>query len=93
MLSFRCQRCWKSFDTKSLAQKHEVESPPCDPRDKPLDEWFITPEQETAIEQACRHKAEEDAWWSLFRLVIPGMQSLNVDSLMTEYSPCECIDP
>lgn len=70
-----------------------MQRPPCDPRDKPWDERFIAPEQEAEIEQACRHKAGEDAWWGLFRLVIPGMQSRNVQSLVNEYSPCECIEP
>lgn len=49
----------------------------------------MTPEQELEFEQVCRHKTEEDAWWSLFRLLIPDMHSRDIASLATEYSPCE----
>lgn len=89
VLSFRCQRCWKSFDTRNSVSEHQTHQPLCDPRQKPWDEQFMTPEQEVEFEQTSRHKTEEEAWWSLFRLLIPGMQSRDTMSLATNYSPCE----
>ncbi|KAI0006776.1 hypothetical protein F4779DRAFT_547899 [Xylariaceae sp. FL0662B] len=87
MLSFRCQRCWRSFDSRSNARDHEARQPPCDARERSWDERFMRNEQESEIEIACRSKSEEDAWWSLFRLLIPDMQYRDMASLSAEYSP------
>lgn len=29
-------------------------------------------------------------WWFIFKLLIPGMQDRDLESLKMEYSPCEC---
>ena len=49
----------------------------------------MSPGQELEFEQVSRNKTEEEAWWSLFQLLIPGMRSRDMASLANEYSPCE----
>ncbi|KAI1848166.1 hypothetical protein JX266_005879 [Neoarthrinium moseri] len=87
MLSYRCQRCWRSFDTRGDVSSHAAQQPLCDARLKGGEERFMNLEQEAEVERIGRNMSEQDAWWSLFGLLIPGMQNRDLPSLMTEYSP------
>ncbi|KAI1078187.1 hypothetical protein F5B20DRAFT_548377 [Whalleya microplaca] len=85
--SFRCERCWRSFDSRSNRWDHETQQPPCDIREILWDERFMTDEQESEMEKPCRSKSEQDMWWNLFRLLIPAIQDRDMVSLSMEYSP------
>ncbi|KAI1875803.1 uncharacterized protein JN550_002089 [Neoarthrinium moseri] len=87
MLSYRCQRCWRSFDTRGDVSNHATQQPPCDARPKGWEERFMNIDQEGEVERIGRNMSEQDAWWSLFSLLVPGMQNRDLPSLMTQYSP------
>jgi len=89
MASYRCQQCWRSFDTKLKVTDHSAGSS-CRPRSLPEGERLMTSAQEDEIE-ACYGPimSEEDFWWRLFQRLIPGMQTNELDLLKQLYSPCE----
>lgn len=52
----------------------------------------MDPSHEGVMERSCPSSAsEEDAWWWLFKLLVPSMQGRDVDVLKMEYSPCESL--
>lgn len=87
MLSFRCQTCWRSFDAKAKREEH-VQSASCRERPRPDGERFMDASHESEIDSVCSSKSEEDAWWNLFRLLIPGMETTDDASL---YYPCRSL--
>ena len=44
--------------------------------------------QEALIKRICSSASEEDSWWWLFKLLIPGMAGRDLPALRMEYSPC-----
>ncbi|KAI3322008.1 hypothetical protein HD806DRAFT_545260 [Xylariaceae sp. AK1471] len=89
MVSFRCQRCWKSFDSRRKAKDHQEQQAQCDNKEKPPTEVFMSGDNEKELSRL-NHAGgmEEDTWWSWFKLLIPNMQSCDVASLKNEYYPC-----
>ncbi|KAH6986312.1 hypothetical protein BKA56DRAFT_580224 [Ilyonectria sp. MPI-CAGE-AT-0026] len=87
MLSYRCQRCWRSFESKRKLSSHEKQRDPCATREMPGAERFMSAENETELERVCSSGSDEETWWNLFQLLIPGMQERDLDSLKTEFWP------
>lgn len=54
-------------------------------------ERFMSAENETELERVCSSGSDEETWWNLFQLLIPGMQERDLDTLKTEFWPCELI--
>lgn len=45
---------------------------------------------ETEIEGLCSStSSEEDTWWKLFRLLIPGMDTMDESMMKLSYYPCK----
>ncbi|GAB1316531.1 hypothetical protein MFIFM68171_06741 [Madurella fahalii] len=86
MISYRCPRCWKSFDTRGKVSLHERQGG-CNTKQRPDDERFMDPIHEVQVERAYSSTSEEDVWWSLFRLLIPDVQYLDDLSLKTQFYP------
>lgn len=87
MRSYRCARCWISFDARRKARDHE-QLETCEVRPPPESDCFMDHELEAEMEKPCGRMLEEDKWWMLFRLLIPGMQDRDDQSLKAEYYPC-----
>lgn len=49
--------------------------------------------QETELESCGSSASEEDIWWKLFQLLIPGMDNHEAASLKERYWPCEPYSP
>ncbi|RYP51308.1 hypothetical protein DL768_003312 [Monosporascus sp. mg162] len=90
MPSYRCQNCWAYLNTKDKATDHEKQTS-CSKKPRPQEEVFMTEEQENAIRGVCQSQTDEDAWWRLFRLLIPGMRDLDMIILTANYTPCQCL--
>ncbi|RYP39264.1 hypothetical protein DL767_002273 [Monosporascus sp. MG133] len=86
MPSHRCQNCWAYLNTKDKAADHEKQTS-CSKKPRPQEEVFMTEAQENAIKGVCQSQTEEDAWWRLFRLLIPGMRDLDIITLTANYTP------
>ncbi|KAK3297278.1 uncharacterized protein B0H64DRAFT_391827 [Chaetomium fimeti] len=86
MVSYRCPNCWISLDSRTKASVHEQQKQ-CVARPKPDEELFMDPPHEGLIERSCPSASEEDAWWWLFKLLIPGMEGRDVVALSLDYSP------
>ncbi|RSL56394.1 hypothetical protein CEP54_008878 [Fusarium duplospermum] len=84
MLSYRCQRCWKQFNARHKAQEHRQSN--CVQTDLPRYELFMTLEQEIEVER-CSGMTPEDAWWALFKFLIPGMDQEDISQLKDRYFP------
>ncbi|KAK4218893.1 hypothetical protein QBC37DRAFT_180183 [Rhypophila decipiens] len=83
MLSFRCHMCWRSFDTKKRQIEHRTEGG-CRQKTQPEGDRFMDITHEAAIDEQCGNTTlgEEDIWWKLFRILIPGMSALDEDAWM-----------
>ncbi|KAH8674290.1 hypothetical protein BX600DRAFT_227689 [Xylariales sp. PMI_506] len=92
MLSFRCQRCWTSFDTKQKITDHALQQYQCKQKEMTGNERFMTLENEAKIERTGRRGSEEELWWDLFRLLI-HMRERDILSLMQDYQPYYVIPP
>lgn len=46
-------------------------------------------DHESEVEKPCGSMSEEDTWWKLFRLLIPGMETRDFCWLNTHYYPCK----
>ncbi|RYP74918.1 hypothetical protein DL771_002702 [Monosporascus sp. 5C6A] len=86
MPSHRCQNCWAYLNTKDKAADHENQTS-CSKKPRPQEEIFMTEAQENAIKGVCQSQTDEDAWWRLFRLLIPGMRDLDMAILTANYTP------
>ncbi|KAM5375750.1 hypothetical protein ACJZ2D_005806 [Fusarium nematophilum] len=84
MSSSRCERCWKWFSSGNKIQEHRRKE--CFEMERPEYERFMTSEQETLVKK-CGGTQPEEAWWSLFQLLIPGMQQEDLPELQTRYFP------
>lgn len=87
MLSFRCPRCWISFDTRGKAAAHP-ERVNCEERPMQAHERFMNPEQERELDRCCATTSEEDIWWNIFQLLITNEQTGDMQSLRSQYCPC-----
>ncbi|KAI1351205.1 hypothetical protein F5Y01DRAFT_131004 [Xylaria sp. FL0043] len=88
MVSYRCQKCWKSFDSRRKAEIHQEQRGQCENKEKPSNEIFMSDEDEQGLRRLSHTGVdEEDTWWSWFKLLIPNMQSRDVPSLRLEYYP------
>jgi hypothetical protein len=92
MASYRCPRCWISFDTRRKVTDHRDKGG-CMEKRKPDDECFMDPLHEAQVEKAYSSISEEDTWWGLFRLLISTVQGLDEASLKAQYWPCESCPP
>ncbi|KAK1764956.1 hypothetical protein QBC33DRAFT_517170 [Phialemonium atrogriseum] len=86
MLSSRCPTCWRSFDTKTKQDEH-IKIAKCQERPRPVGELFMDTDHESEVEKPCGSMSEEDTWWKLFRLLIPGMETRDFCWLNTHYYP------
>ncbi|KAH8660462.1 hypothetical protein BX600DRAFT_514067 [Xylariales sp. PMI_506] len=87
MISSRCPRCWRSFDKKQESDEHRKQQYQCEEKVKPECDRFMSPENETEIERTCRGSSDEETWYNLFRLLVPGMENRYTASLMCQYWP------
>ncbi|KAI0815584.1 hypothetical protein GGR55DRAFT_675204 [Xylaria sp. FL0064] len=88
MVSYRCQKCWKSFDSRRKAEVHQEQQGQCAKKEKPTNEIFMSDDDEQGLSRLSHTGVdEEDTWWSWFKLLIPNMQSRDVPSLRLEYYP------
>lgn len=93
MMSSRCTRCWACFEKKTALEEHQRDAR-CAQMDKPADECFMDAETETLMKQKARdtrsdRTSPEASWWSLFKMLIPGVQETEIDELKEQYDPCE----
>jgi hypothetical protein len=87
MLSFRCQTCWRSFDNKTKLADH-TQSTFCPKRPRLESERFMQVEHESEVEKPCGSISEEETWWGLFQLLIPGMDTQSTAWIKSQYYPC-----
>lgn len=85
-VSSRCNKCWRSFDSRKKLNDHIAEIA-CQAKSQPENDRFIVA-SENDVDKCCDAESEEDIWWNLFRLLIPGMGSRDFDSLKSQYYPC-----
>jgi len=91
MASYRCPRCWISCDTRAKAKSHYTQSN-CKPRDVPIDGPFMDLSLEHQVEEFYFGKiSEENAWWTIFRILIPDVGQMDDSMLKIWYSPCKPI--
>ncbi|RYP13090.1 hypothetical protein DL765_007039 [Monosporascus sp. GIB2] len=57
------------------------------PRPQPQEEVFMTDVQENAVKGVCQSQTDENAWWRLFRLLIPGMWDADMAMVTAMYTP------
>ncbi|KAF4470798.1 hypothetical protein FALBO_2294 [Fusarium albosuccineum] len=86
MRSYRCGSCWRSFDNSSQRDQH-VNAYTCEPRLLPEFERLMSPHNEFLVNQPRPGMSDVDAWWAIFKLLIPDMGGRDVDSLKLQYSP------
>ncbi|KAI8724143.1 hypothetical protein NCS52_00272000 [Fusarium sp. LHS14.1] len=87
MISYRCIRCWRSFETRDKSDAHSKQAGSCEAREMLTTERFMGPSQETDLEKASGSGCEEETWWEIFQLLIPGMQNRTRESLRSQYWP------
>jgi hypothetical protein len=92
MVSYRCPRCWISFDTQRGVADHRDKGG-CIEKHKPDDECFIDPWHEAQVKTAYSSTSEEETWWSLFRLLVSSVQGLDEATLKAQYWPCKSQTP
>ena len=86
-ISFRCKRCWASFDSQLQLTEHSQKRI-CESREKPLNERFMDGPCEQELERSFRKMADADVWWALFKLLVKEIQSIDDITLRCVYSPC-----
>ncbi|KAK1757115.1 hypothetical protein QBC47DRAFT_412445 [Echria macrotheca] len=86
MVSFRCQRCWASCDTRHKATSHPADKK-CIQKHRPVDDYFMNKEHEEQVENTSRKATTETIWWAMFRLLIRGVEGVSDSVLQTSYSP------
>ncbi|GAB1320928.1 hypothetical protein MFIFM68171_11138 [Madurella fahalii] len=86
MVSYRCPRCWISFDTRRKGADHRNKGG-CIEKQKPDDECFMDPWHEAQVEKAYSSTSEEETWWSLFRLLVSSVRGLDEATLQARYWP------
>lgn len=62
----------------------------------PQNERFMDAQSEAGIEKACKSVPATEAWWNLFRLLMPGMQGRDLGSLIQQFGPkypCKTVVP
>ncbi|RMJ01459.1 hypothetical protein CDV36_015800 [Fusarium kuroshium] len=84
--SRRCNRCWKAFESDAKARTHESLAG-CDRMSLSDFERFMDTAYESITERFATPMSDLDGWWFIFRLLIPGMQDLDLQSLKRDYSP------
>jgi hypothetical protein len=91
MVTFRCQNCWASCETRRKTASHAKDKK-CKPRIKPTDECFMDPGHEEHVKNTSRKASAEAIWWAMFRLLIRGIDGIKDTTLRAAYSPCKCQD-
>ncbi|RSM00602.1 hypothetical protein CEP52_009010 [Fusarium oligoseptatum] len=84
MRSYRCPRCGKQLNARHKVQEHLQGN--CVHEEIQINEWFMTLEQESEVEN-CTGTEPEETWWKLFRLLIPGMATEDLLQLKGRYFP------
>ncbi|KAJ2996361.1 hypothetical protein NUW58_g997 [Xylaria curta] len=88
MMSYRCQKCWKSFDSRRKADVHQEQQSQCGNKQKPWNEVFMSEDDEIELSRLSHTGGnEEDTWWNWFKLLIPNMRNREVAFLRVEYYP------
>src|SRR3954469_21076789 len=88
MVSFRCQRCWASCESRQKAASHR-EDKQCNPKPRPAEDCFMDEEHEEKVEHTSRKATTEAIWWAMFRLLIRGVEGVSDSALQAAYSPCK----
>lgn len=85
----RCKRCWVSFNSPKERDAHRQKKT-CDEQIKPAGDIFMTTEQVDQLTKCYpRGTAGADAWYHLFKLLVPGMQNYTIQWLRHHLSPCK----
>ncbi|KAK0614647.1 hypothetical protein B0T14DRAFT_528845 [Immersiella caudata] len=84
MVSYRCRRCWRSFDTRREAAAHP-EDGNCSIKERPATERFMRADDESVVEAYAGNAV--DVWWALFRVLVPEVYGVDDDVLKTLYFP------
>lgn len=87
--SRRCNRCLKAFESDAKARTHESLAA-CPIIPLPDFERLMSAAHESITERFLTPMSDLAGWWFIFKLLIPGMQDRDLESLKMEYSPCEC---
>ncbi|KAH7009632.1 hypothetical protein EDB80DRAFT_713609 [Ilyonectria destructans] len=87
MRSFRCSKCWRSFETRDKVNGHIKQQEPCEAREMSPNERFMLSEHEASLEKLGSSACPEETWWKLFQLLVPDIQSWTLESLKSRYWP------
>ncbi|KAJ4218092.1 hypothetical protein NW759_008687 [Fusarium solani] len=84
--SRRCNRCLKAFESDTKARTHESLAA-CPIIPLPDFERLMSAAHESITERFLTPMSDLAGWWFIFKLLIPGMQDRDLESLKMEYSP------
>ncbi|EEU36106.1 uncharacterized protein NECHADRAFT_87178 [Fusarium vanettenii 77-13-4] len=84
--SRRCNRCLKAFESDAKARTHESLAA-CPVIPLPDFERLMSAAHESITERFSTPMSDLAGWWFIFKLLIPGMQDRDSESLKLEYSP------
>lgn len=88
MVSYRCQRCWISLETRAKAITHP-ETSNCLPKERPTNERFMELAHEAEVDRYFGRMTDKEVWWTLFQLLIQEIRHLDKKTLKKNYSPCK----
>lgn len=91
MRSFRCSKCWRSFETRDKVNGHIKQQEPCEAREMSPNERFMLSDHEASLEKLGSSDCPEETWWKLFQLLVPDIQSWTLESLKSRYWPCKWV--
>ncbi|KAF4969728.1 hypothetical protein FSARC_3071 [Fusarium sarcochroum] len=87
MRSYRCTKCWKSFEKKESVGTHSSQQTPCRAREMPTTEKLMSRESEEELEELGCSRSAEETWLKMFQLLIPNMQDRDLQSLRSQFYP------
>ncbi|KAI6342568.1 hypothetical protein MCOR31_003613 [Pyricularia oryzae] len=84
--TFRCERCWKHEETLRGLDEHRAANA-CQPKDLAATERFMDEEHEALVDAPLGNRSEEEYWWDMFTMLIPGMAEADPGWMRVRYSP------
>ncbi|KAI6358611.1 hypothetical protein MCOR25_007295 [Pyricularia grisea] len=84
--TFRCERCWKHEETLRGLDEHRAANA-CQPKDLAATERFMDEEHEALVDAPLGTRSEEEYWWDMFTMLIPGMAEADPAWMRARYSP------
>ncbi|KAJ4259623.1 hypothetical protein NW762_007553 [Fusarium torreyae] len=87
MQSYRCTKCWKSFEKKESVGTHNSQQTSCRAREMPTTERLMSRESEVKLEKLGCSGSAEETWLKMFQLLIPNMQDRDLQSLRSQVYP------